>query len=784
MKRQRAIEPAIAIASHTQDKTTDAISVYEELSKVQQTSLFAGHWGSEAVAETVIDIAGAMARRLARGGAISAATISAYDTPNRCALHDRIVPASPAALSFVRLSAATSGALAEAGTLRRAPLAADAPPPLIAARAAASARAAEDARAAAVAAALAAAETPAASSPAAAQARHVFASFVRQAEALEFLDSAMRARVASIATVKVGFDGDGVVGSRTCGCGPSRLPKLKLFSLETRGFATSSVAAAAAAAAAAAGSDVPILEAQRTPAPSSRRFIVADVAAFWRVYADTAPAHRHGYEIVRADTPCRLFLDLEFRRGGGINNGVDGGVLMAVLLHRLSRALRADFGLLMRAEDALVLESSSASKFSRHVIVHARGEALVETSGEARCGELLPAFFRDVEHAGRWVKRFMRLLEAERANDAAVDALWVESDGGGGRGGSVVGEVAPPRVPFVDLGVYTRNRAFRLMFSSKLGKGVALLPSASSAFAVAPAPAGDESRCGYWLAREGSAAAASESLSATPATTPAPAAGDPAVLVGPPAWERELFADAFITATMPPLPLALELLGAPSANLTSSASRAGSEPGMPFVEYCEPLRALLLHCDAASTMSLPSQPAVGGLALAPVPPAATAMVAAKSPSSCGAQATEASHSRWQTPSPGPPPAAFTRLCDFIRCAAGGPAETAVARWERSAGDSAPPSRTAGVRAWAARLRALGCGAEVVDRFALDVGARFCNRIGRPHKSNGVRWTADLVSGAAWQTCHDADCRDYRSPSVRLPLEVLPHQLDAAPAPSP
>jgi hypothetical protein len=74
----------------------------------------------------------------------------------------------------------------------------------------------------------------------------------------------------------------------------------------------------------------------------------------------------------------RLYFDIEFRRGGGggagagaaLNAGANGGALCAVLLHRLASALRRDFAIALRAEHVLALESSSAVKFSRHLVLH------------------------------------------------------------------------------------------------------------------------------------------------------------------------------------------------------------------------------------------------------------------------------------------------------------------------------------------------------------------------------------------------------------------------------
>ncbi|XP_054811765.1 uncharacterized protein LOC129312981 isoform X1 [Prosopis cineraria] len=50
--------------------------------------------------------------------------------------------------------------------------------------------------------------------------------------------------------------------------------------------------------------------------------------------------------------------------------------------------------------------------------------------------------------------------------------------------------------------------------------------------------------------------------------------------------------------------------------------------------------------------------------------------------------------------------------------------------------------------------------------------RYCERIGREHKSNHVMYAIDLRRAAYYQKCHDPDCRGYRSPLRPLPAEVI------------
>ncbi|XP_071712039.1 uncharacterized protein [Rutidosis leptorrhynchoides] len=51
--------------------------------------------------------------------------------------------------------------------------------------------------------------------------------------------------------------------------------------------------------------------------------------------------------------------------------------------------------------------------------------------------------------------------------------------------------------------------------------------------------------------------------------------------------------------------------------------------------------------------------------------------------------------------------------------------------------------------------------------------RFCERIGRQHKSNHVMYVVDLQKATYYQKCYDPDCRGYRSPLRPVPPEAFP-----------
>ncbi len=51
------------------------------------------------------------------------------------------------------------------------------------------------------------------------------------------------------------------------------------------------------------------------------------------------------------------------------------------------------------------------------------------------------------------------------------------------------------------------------------------------------------------------------------------------------------------------------------------------------------------------------------------------------------------------------------------------------------------------------------------------GSRYCDSVGRQHRSNGVYLLVDVLGGTWVQRCHDPDCRAYASHTRPLPPNV-------------
>ncbi|KAK2180792.1 hypothetical protein NP493_426g05025 [Ridgeia piscesae] len=81
-------------------------------------------------------------------------------------------------------------------------------------------------------------------------------------------------------------------------------------------------------------------------------------------------------------------------------------------------------------------------------------------------------------------------------------------------------------------------------------------------------------------------------------------------------------------------------------------------------------------------------------------------------------------------------------------------------------------RQGGVQGYIRRWSYFSQGALLVYDIAKN---RWCQRIGRPHKSNNIMLLVDLCAGVYYQKCHDPDCRasNYRSTDIPLPGHLLP-----------
>ena len=185
-----------------------------------------------------------------------------------------------------------------------------------------------------------------------------------------------------------------------------------------------------------------------------RSFIACTLDTFWNAYLCLAPRRRNYYEIIRQHHPCRLYFDCEFYKEYNPHLSVeeDGPGMIDELVRLTASVLQVRYGIMVARDSFLILDSSTDSKCSYHIIVHLPDGQLFRSNIDV--GNFV------VHHLAHSCRPSSSVPEKK-----LYSRLWVR--------GRKEGELEF----FADLAVYTKNRAFRLLYSSKFGKVAPLLPS-------------------------------------------------------------------------------------------------------------------------------------------------------------------------------------------------------------------------------------------------------------------------------------------------------------------
>lgn len=232
-----------------------------------------------------------------------------------------------------------------------------------------------------------------------------------------------------------------------------------------------------------------------------RIYLVTTYAQLW-FYYKSRKTLLHCYEVIPENAVCKLYFDLEFNKSA--NPQADGKKMVALLIEYVCKALQELYNVQCSSEDVFNLDSSTEEKFSRHLIF-----------------QLYDVAFKDNIHVGNFVRKIfqpaLHLIAKEdddgiagimdhevnsvssfsdvslkqetsfnkMSTDRVIEESWtlnsenaekLQSPRQSGPDLSflVVKNNLGAKHLFVDLGVYTRNRNFRLYKSSKIGKYVAL----------------------------------------------------------------------------------------------------------------------------------------------------------------------------------------------------------------------------------------------------------------------------------------------------------------------
>ncbi|XP_047672493.1 DNA-directed primase/polymerase protein [Tachysurus fulvidraco] len=207
------------------------------------------------------------------------------------------------------------------------------------------------------------------------------------------------------------------------------------------------------------------LEKESTGA-GQRIYLVTSYSELWHYYSSHRQSLMHCYEVIPDGAVCKLYFDLEFDVAS--NKHMDGTKMVASLIQYVCVKLEKVYGLKYSARDVLNLDSSTAEKFSRHLIFI-----------------LSDCAFKDNRHVGSFIHHILKpaLKHLHKGSENSPENVDEASNGPQSKRMKhedeedlsfliVKGKDGQKQL-FVDLGVYTKNRNFRLYKSSKLGKNAA-----------------------------------------------------------------------------------------------------------------------------------------------------------------------------------------------------------------------------------------------------------------------------------------------------------------------
>ncbi|XP_077381456.1 DNA-directed primase/polymerase protein [Festucalex cinctus] len=204
------------------------------------------------------------------------------------------------------------------------------------------------------------------------------------------------------------------------------------------------------------------LEKEKAPL-GQRIFLVTSYSELWHYYRTYTQSLMHCYEVIPEGAVCKLYFDLEFHKPS--NAEADGKKMVAMLIQYVCQKLKDVYGVECSATNILNLDSSTDDKFSRHLIFNLQNAAFKDN---IHVGAFIHAILQPVldgcNEEGRRTHAELTSgttqTKRQKTEETDLSFLHVKNKDG-------------HQALFVDLGVYTKNRNFRLYKSSKVGKNVA-----------------------------------------------------------------------------------------------------------------------------------------------------------------------------------------------------------------------------------------------------------------------------------------------------------------------
>ncbi|XP_029287277.1 DNA-directed primase/polymerase protein isoform X2 [Cottoperca gobio] len=228
-----------------------------------------------------------------------------------------------------------------------------------------------------------------------------------------------------------------------------------------------------------------------------RIFLVTSYSELWHYYRTYTQSLMHCYEVIPEGAVCKLYFDLEFHKPS--NTGADGQSMVSSLIQYVCDRLMEVYGIECSAKNVLNLDSSTAEKFSRHLIFNLQNAAFKDN---IHMGRFIHAILQSVlstptsclnvgmnsvaensetrtqtvsEGTPATPEEMVESPQAKRRKQEEKDLRFLQVKNKDGQ-----------HCLFVDLGVYTKNRNFRLYKSSKVGKNAAFTVADDNKFTDKP----------------------------------------------------------------------------------------------------------------------------------------------------------------------------------------------------------------------------------------------------------------------------------------------------------
>lgn len=192
----------------------------------------------------------------------------------------------------------------------------------------------------------------------------------------------------------------------------------------------------------------------------SRLFLSAHPVSFW--FCDNSqkrPEDRRTYEVIAENAVCKLYFDLEFDKE--FNHEHNGVQMTESFIKIVSFFLKEEFGVSCDRTHVLDLDSTTNSKFSRHLIY-----------------QLPKTYFRDNYNAGNFVKMICDKLSLLIHSQSSLEDFCLKSNVPQKDVEILfVTDKHGAKKIFCDVAVYSKNRHFRVYKSTKWRKNSPLLVS-------------------------------------------------------------------------------------------------------------------------------------------------------------------------------------------------------------------------------------------------------------------------------------------------------------------